>query len=287
MCLTISGRFFLHIFKKKFQAGPGKCESFKKRDERYNRCKFAIWIAGKAAGRISERKTLYPAFLDIRDKKCVVVGGGEVAARKTESLLECGALVTVVSPALNRELSRLARAGAISWKEAHYRKTSLRGTALVIAATDDEKINGRVYRDAKEAGALVNVVDVPELCDYYVPSVIRRGGVTIAIGTGGGSPILSREIRRRLEAEIGPEYGELLELMSGWRAAVRDGIASQPARKQVWEKIVGSRALALLAEGKTAEATETVARIVNSSIGAAQAGKSEKSKASNRKSSKI
>jgi len=168
---------------------------------------------------LSERDYLkyYPVFWDIRGKKCVVIGGGEVAARKVGRLLDCGAKVCVVSPDLVPELADLKSAGLILHLDEAYAGESLYGAALVIGATDDEKINAAVSRDAKAGGIPVNIVDDPQKCDFILPSLMERGDLTIACGTGGKSPALARHLREELESIYGEEYATLLDILGQLR----------------------------------------------------------------------
>jgi len=156
----------------------------------------------------------YPVFLNVAGERCVVVGGGEVAERKARTLLEQGASVVVISPAVVRGLSELAEEGRIEVSLSDYRHGDLHNALLVIAATDDPKVNAGVAREGKERGVLVNVVDDPELSNFIVPSLVRRGDITIAISTGGKSPALARKIRTELEQSFPPEYALLALLLS-------------------------------------------------------------------------
>ena len=159
----------------------------------------------------------YPVFWNITGKKCVVVGGGEVAARKIERLIACGARVFVVSPEIVSELADLKREGRIEHIDCRYEKSFLDGAALVIGATDDEETNAAVSADAKAAGIPVNIVDDPQKCDFILPSLIERGDLTIACGTGGASPALARHLREELETVYGEEYATLLHILGQLR----------------------------------------------------------------------
>ena len=159
----------------------------------------------------------YPVFWDITGKKCVVIGGGDVAARKVSRLLECGAKVCVVSPKLVAELARLKTDRLIEHVHDGYAREQLYGAALVIGATDDEKTNAAVSRDAKARGIPVNIVDDPQKCDFILPSLVERGDLTIACGTGGASPALARHLREELENTYGEEYATLLQILSQLR----------------------------------------------------------------------
>ncbi|MGV8058115.1 MAG: bifunctional precorrin-2 dehydrogenase/sirohydrochlorin ferrochelatase [Smithellaceae bacterium] len=164
----------------------------------------------------------YPIFLDILGKKCVVVGGGEVAARKVKRLLTCGAKVFVVSPQLTPELIALKAENAIEHVAVDYDLQYLEAAALIVGATDDEKINATISSDARSLGIPVNIVDDPQKCDFILPSVVERGDLTIAIGTGGNSPALARHLRKELEAKYGVEYEILLKILGKLRPQMRN-----------------------------------------------------------------
>jgi len=167
----------------------------------------------------------YPVSLNIRGRRCVVVGGGEVALRKVKVLLEHGADVVVISPDLCPELARLAESGKINGRKRAYETGDLAGAFLVIAATDDAVINRQVAGEARSKSFLVNVVDDAENSDFIVPSYLRRDGLTIAVSTAGQSPALARKIRTRLEKEITDQYGALTRLIAEVRAEIkREGI---------------------------------------------------------------
>lgn len=159
----------------------------------------------------------YPVFLDIRDKKCVVVGGGEVAARKAERLIECGAEVFVISPKLTPELAVLEKKNLICHVASEYTTHFIDGAALVIGATDDEKTNARIANDARVKGIPVNIVDDPQKCDFILPALVQRGDLAIAVGTGGKSPALARHVREELEVIYGREYEILLNILGKLR----------------------------------------------------------------------
>ena len=159
----------------------------------------------------------YPVFWDITEKKCVVIGGGEVAARKVMRLLDCDAKVRVVSPVLVPELESLKKDQCIEHIGDEYTSEYLYGAFLVIGATDDEKVNAAISRDAKTKGIPVNIVDDPQKCDFILPSLVERGDLTIACGTGGSSPALARHLREELEEVYGEEYAILLNILGQLR----------------------------------------------------------------------
>jgi precorrin-2 dehydrogenase/sirohydrochlorin ferrochelatase len=180
----------------------------------------------------------FPAFLDLRGRRCLVVGGGAIGERKTKDLVDCGARVTVVSPALTPALSALAAAGLVAHRARTFLRSDVRGCALVIAATGSARVDDAVAAEARRRNALVNVVDRPTHCDFIVPSVLRRGELQIAVSTGGRSPALAREIRRWLEPLFGPEMGEVVEHVGRARARARAAALTPAARLEAGERVV-------------------------------------------------
>ena len=163
----------------------------------------------------------YPMFLNISGKRCVVIGGGQVARRKVRTLLEHGANVEIISPDLCPELNKLAETGEVKVLRRHYQAGDLQGVFLVIAASDDSEINRQVVKEAKGKSVLVNAADDPENSDFIAPSSVRRGDMTIAVSTTGRSPALTRKIRTRLEKEFGDEYASLVNLIAEVRTEVK------------------------------------------------------------------
>ncbi|NLC58226.1 MAG: bifunctional precorrin-2 dehydrogenase/sirohydrochlorin ferrochelatase [Armatimonadetes bacterium] len=196
----------------------------------------------------------YPIGLNVEGRSAVVVGGGRVARRKVETLLECGAAVRVVAPTLEPGLRALLQQGRITVRQGPYAPADLEGAFLVIAATNAPEVNARVAADARARGVLVNSADPPEVSDFIVGAGVRRGDLVISILTGGSSPALSRHLRERLETAIGPEYGELASLLGRLRAEVLAGHASEQARAMVWQRILQSEVLDLLRAGRAADA---------------------------------
>jgi precorrin-2 dehydrogenase/sirohydrochlorin ferrochelatase len=180
----------------------------------------------------------FPAFLDLRGRRCLVVGGGEIGERKARALLECGAEVSVVSPALTPGLAALATAGAVHWRPRAFRKADARGCTLVIAASGVTAVDTAAAAEARRRGALVNVVDRPAHCDFIFPSVLRRGDLQIAVSTGGRSPALAREIRKRLEPQFGPEYASLVDRVGVTRLEARAAATTPAGRKRAGERAV-------------------------------------------------
>src|ERR1700688_3411070 len=159
-----------------------------------------------------------PIFLDVTGRRCVVVGGGEVAARKVESLLAAGAQVTVVSPSLAApSLSAAVDRGMVEHIARAYRRGDIAGCALAYSATDDRELHRALADEARALSIPLNVVDVPELCSFIAPAVVRRGALQIAISTGGASPAFAARLRRELEKQFGAEYGILLKVLRAAR----------------------------------------------------------------------
>jgi precorrin-2 dehydrogenase/sirohydrochlorin ferrochelatase len=203
----------------------------------------------------------FPVYLELRDRPCVVIGGGAVAERKALSLLEAGADVTIVSPTLTQKLQELSIAGKINHLQKSYDEKDLSGEFLVIAATNSPEINRRVAQECKKRHLLVNVAVPPEESSFIVPSIVERGELLIAISTSGASPALSRKIRQELEEKYGPEYELYLNKLSAIRKRIIEEIADANKRKQVLQAIVDSDVLDLLKQGKTHEAEYRLAEI--------------------------
>jgi precorrin-2 dehydrogenase / sirohydrochlorin ferrochelatase len=182
----------------------------------------------------------YPAFLNLHGKKAVVVGGGNIAERKILSLMKAGADVTIVSPAITARLSKEKAKKSIKHIARCYRQGDLKGSFLVIAATDNPSINTQV---AKDAPSLVNVVDVPKECSFIAPSVIKRGPLTIATSTGGISPAFSKTIRQELEKIYGPEIGEYLNFVRGIRKKALAWISDTKKRERFLKGLAAKKVL--------------------------------------------
>lgn len=181
-----------------------------------------------------------PIFCDIRHKPCLVVGGGDVAARKVSLLLKAQASVTVVAPELHRELAEWLAEGKFTHQAREFEDSDIEKPVLVIAATDNASVNQRVSELSQARGIPVNVVDNPELCSFITPSMIDRSPVQIAISTGGASPVLARMIRTKLEGCIPASYGRLGALVSKFREKVKAKFSNTDERRMFWEKVLES-----------------------------------------------
>ena len=204
----------------------------------------------------------YPVNLDVRGKKCLVVGGGKVALQKVRGLLRAGAFPTVIAPHLKGELIRLGSQRRIFLIRDSFRAKYLEGQMLAIAATDDRQTNSKIAVLCRRRNLLVNAVDQPGDCTFTVPSILRRGSLTIAIATNGASPALSKKIRKDLEKIYGREFGEFLRLLARARQEAVRRISSQHLRKKLFEKVIASDALALIRNGKRNQAKERVREIL-------------------------
>jgi len=177
--------------------------------------------------------SLFPMFVKLDGRRVVVVGGGEIATSKMDGLLQAGANIVVVSPALNAQLTALARENRIVWREKEFSPGDLQEALLVIAATSVPSVNDAVYRAANARGILCNAVDDIENCHFYYGAVVQRGDLQIAISTNGKSPALAQRLRKELEVQFGTEYENWLEWLGAARDALRASGASQVSNKEV------------------------------------------------------
>lgn len=213
-----------------------------------------------ASRSVSPKKSSGPYYavcLNVKGRCCTVVGGGVVALRKVRTLLDHGAAVHVISPQSCSELDKLARAGVIGCSTKEYTPSDLTGSWLVIAATDDAALNSAIGKDARRRRMVVNVADDAVLSDFITPSCLTKGGLTVAVSTGGASPALARRIRLMLEGIIGDEYGALVELVAEVRNSLRrKGLRPDGA---TWEKALDINVLvAMLREGKIKQARSLI-----------------------------
>ena len=196
----------------------------------------------------------YPVMLDLDARPCLVVGGGAVAGRKIAGLLDAGARVTVVSPALAPAVLDLARDGRLPWWPREYAEGDAAGFALVLVATDNGAVNAAIAADARARGVWVNCADDPARCDFILPAILRRGPLTVAVSTGGASPTVAAMVRDELLSALPPDYGPLTEVAAEVRRALRErGIS--PAAGQ-WRAAIDGELRRLVADGRPAEARE-------------------------------
>lgn len=182
----------------------------------------------------------YPIYIDLQTQRCLVVGGGEVAERKVETLLRAQGTVTVISPILTPQLQSWAEDKRLTAFVRPYRDGDLNGFSLVFAATDDEELQRRLAVDAREAGILINVVDRPALCSFIVPALVTQGDLTVAVSTGGASPALAKKIRQDLQQHFGPEYALALVLLARVRELVMKKELSLEERQRLFTALVES-----------------------------------------------
>lgn len=196
-----------------------------------------------------EPQAPYPLMLDLRGRRCVVVGGGRVAERKTAALLAAGADVTVVSPEVTTAIAAWERDGRLRTERRAYAAGDTRDALLVFAATDDAAVNERIGQEAAALGQLVNVADRPELCSFAVPAAMRRGKLTIAVSTSGASPSAAAAIARELDAAYGDEYAAYIDFLSELRELARARVADPQERRELLQAAAEADVLACIRRG--------------------------------------
>jgi precorrin-2 dehydrogenase/sirohydrochlorin ferrochelatase len=207
--------------------------------------------------------TYYAINLDIRHRPCLVVGGGGVGSRKSETLLDCGARVTVVSPEMSERLQKLADHGNLTLIRRKYRTEDLEGVFLVIGASDDAALNRRIHREAERRQILCNIVDQPGLCSFILPAVIRRGDLTLTVSTAGKSPAMAKRLRRQLETQFGEEYAMLLRFMGKLRQKLLAEARAPADHKHVFEALIESGLLDMIRENRI----EAIDRLLHQRLG--------------------
>jgi precorrin-2 dehydrogenase/sirohydrochlorin ferrochelatase len=203
----------------------------------------------------------YPIFIDVEDHDVVIIGGGEVCARKAETMMRYGARVTIVSPQFTDEIESWGRDGKLALRRKRYESGDLDGASIVIASTDDTRVNEQVAADARARKVPVNVVDVTPLCEFIVPAIIEKGSVTIAVSTGGKSPALARTLKEDLQRQIGPEYAEVNDLLGTLRDGAKKVLPTDADRKRFFDSLIAAGILDMIREGRREEAHTTVARM--------------------------
>ncbi len=180
----------------------------------------------------------YPVNLDIRNRKCLVVGGGDVGTRKVITLLDCGAIVVVVSPEVTEKIEELSNKGLIKLERRGFKPTDLDQIFLVIGATDNPELNREIHAGAERLGMLCNIADRPEVCNFILPAIVNRGDLIIAISTSGKSPAFAKKMRKDLEKEFGTEYADFLTLMGGIRTKLLSEDHEPEAHKHLFENLI-------------------------------------------------
>ena len=211
----------------------------------------------------------FPLYVNIMGKCCVVVGGGPVAERKVNDLLEAGASVRVVSPTLTERLQAQAQDGIIEWLPILYTSTAITGAWLVFAATNARDVNTQIALDANERHLLVNVADEPEEGSFIVPSVVRRGGLCLSVSTGGANPMLTRKIADELRGQYGQEYSLLVELLGQLRAYIKASTDIPALRREALSQLIENESALrdLLRAGDLQQARIQAEQIVNAALG--------------------
>jgi len=204
----------------------------------------------------------YPIFVNLKDQPCTIIGGGKIAEGKVEGLLDAGATITVISPALTPALQNLADEKQFTYIERIYQNGDLDGAFMVICATDQNDINHRVWLDASENHQLVNVVDDTPRCNFIAPAILRKGDLSIAISTGGKAPAMAVRLKEFLDKNIGPEYARFLELAGQLRSPLAKHIPDFETRKALWYQILDAGVLDLLSQGNESEAMDLISNTV-------------------------
>jgi precorrin-2 dehydrogenase/sirohydrochlorin ferrochelatase len=184
---------------------------------------------------------LFPMFLKLAGRPCLVVGAGTIAESKIETLVQAGAKVRVVAPEATPKVRAWARGRKIAWQRRSFRARDLERMFLVVAATPSTELHERIFRLARRTGALCNIVDVPRLCDFYYPAVVRRGALQIAISTAGQSPALAQRLRKELERQFGPEYERWLTHIGKIRQKMQGGRLGAEERKRLLHEMVSKK----------------------------------------------
>ena len=198
----------------------------------------------------------YPAFIDVRNRRCVVIGGGALGEEKVIKLLECDASVVVIAPEVTRAVEEMAGAGKVKWVKRQYRRGDLSQAFIAIASTGDDDLDRQIYDEAEERNVLLNVVDVTHLCTFIAPSVARRGEVTVATSTGGASPALARTFREKLECSRILEYADLAPVLARGRAELRRRDLRVPPDH--WQSCITEELLDTVQKGDEAAAYKTL-----------------------------
>jgi len=202
-------------------------------------CQFRRGICDQTCVRDMLDTPFYIACLKLKGRRCVVVGGGEVGLEKVEGLLACDGDVTLIAPEANAELQQLADEGSIRWEQREYAGApDLEGVFIVIACTDSTDTNIAIYEDAERRAMLVNIVDVPPLCNFILPAIVRTGPLAIAISTAGASPALAKRMKREVSDLFGEEYAQLAVMLNDVRGWAKGTLPTYQDRKAFFEGIV-------------------------------------------------
>lgn len=201
---------------------------------------------------------LFPVFVNLQERPCLMVGGGVVAERKAATLLEYGAKITIISKEITAQIEQWHREGRVEIALRAFCEQDLEGIFLVFVATNDSEVNRRVSRCCREREILVNVAEHPEQGDFFVPSILKRRDLTVAISTAGKSPAFARRLRKELETIITPEYGEFVDLLGNVRSYLQEQVPDIKRRKQILQELVYSDILALIQVGDKEKVKEKI-----------------------------
>ena len=200
--------------------------------------------------------TYYPVYLNLRGRRCVILGGGAVAEGKISRLLDSGAEICVVSPDATAGIRQFEADGAVRWEQRRYRPGDLEGAFIAIAATNVREVNRRIFEEAEERGVMLNAVDDPPNCSFIAPSIVQRGPVTLAISTGGVSPALARKLRESLQHSAELAWADLSGVMAVARSHLREAGLLSTIDPQRWQCCITPQLLAMAQDGRQSEATE-------------------------------
>ena len=204
---------------------------------------------------------LFPLFLKLAGRQCLVVGGGTVAEGKIQSLVRCGASVHVIAPEATLGIRRAADSGEIVWDARPFLPSDLDGVFLVVGATNSTELHEQIFRLCQEAGILCNMVDEPDRCDFYYPAVVRRGPLQVAISTGGRSPLLAQRLRHELEEQIEPEYGPWVEAIGRQRRELFEANISAENRRSILKHLSSKRSFAQFKAGQNCAISESRGKV--------------------------
>lgn len=214
----------------------------------------------------------FPIFLQLENKPCLVVGGGDIAYRKVELLRRANAAVTVVAPELCDDLAALAKSGGVTHVNGVFSEEQASGNSVIIAATDNKEVNALVASSGEKFNIPVNVVDTPDLCDFVVPSIIDRSPIVVAVSSGGASPVLARLIRAKLETTIPAAYGRLALLAKDFRDSVKQTFSTINDRRKFWEKVLQGRIAELVFSGQEQQARSELEKELKNSASDSEVG---------------
>ena len=224
-------------------------------------CQFRKGICDQSCVRDMLDTPFYIACLRLKGRRCLVVGGGDIGLEKVEGLLACDADVTLVAPDAHPALRELAQEGSIRWEAREYRSGDLEGCLIAIAATNNTDVNIAVFNDAERRAMLVNVVDVPPLCNFILPAIVRTGPLAVAISTAGASPALAKRMKREISELFGEPYADLAVLLNDARGWAKGTLPTYQDRKEFFEGIVNGDPdpIELLRAGRAAEVRDLIA----------------------------